>query len=112
VLPAVEERLGEATPALLFQTGEQRAWDNIAVWRIEYRCEYRDGQIDRRLHERAIIAATRPKAIGILQRMHAGFGVARILLYEVRGPLTPAQIAELKEINERKPWMETADERG
>ena len=105
-LPVIEEHIGAPVPALVFETGAEVSWDNIACWRLGYRCRYRDGHIGRRLHVRNVIAATRAKALETLQRMQLGFGVATLLLYEVRGPLTLEQIAELKQLNEEKPWKE------
>lgn len=110
-LPQVIERPGEyAGVALAHMRGEDVPWDMIKVWELTYRCVRVDGRVDHDVDIRRLIALTRSAAVDMLAEWLAGFGVQTILLYHVSGPLTLAEIAELKAINEAKAWKETTTE--
>ncbi len=99
-LPPVVERPEEyAMVRILHERGELLAWDNMAVWELTYRCLYYDGREDVEVDVRQVIAATRAKAITILQQLLVGFGVAQIVLYHVRPPLTREQVADINAVN-------------
>jgi len=91
---------GDETPAIVFDTGEQYSWDNPACWRLEYRCLYESGVQDRRLHVRSIIAATRGRAIETLQELLRWARVRTVELYAARGPMSPEELAFVREANE------------
>jgi hypothetical protein len=79
-------------------TGDEYQWNNIACCEATFRPVYADGTVGEG-QTRSIIAASPDRARRILQVLMAGFGVVKILLYRLRGPLTPAQIARVHDLN-------------
>lgn len=113
-LPPVIERPEEYEGLRMMQlVGELHDPENIAVWELTYRCEYESGLADREVDIRQIIAGKGPegraKAIRMLQEMLAGFGVARILLYDARGPMTVDQVTRIRAMNEELNWIKKVE---
>jgi len=113
-LPEVIERPEEYDGIRLMQlVGEPCDPENIAVWELTYRCEYESGLRDRGVDVRQIIAgkgaAGRAKAIRTLQELMAGFGIARIILYDARGPMTVEQVQEVRAMNEELDWIKKVE---
>jgi len=75
-------------------------WDNPYAWRLEYQAVYDGGVLDSCLKLRAMRGATEVEAIYRLQKLLSGFGVVRVLLWAVRRPMTPAEIEDLRRLNE------------
>lgn len=113
-LPEVIERPEEYDGIRLMQlVGEPYGPENIAVWELTYRCEYESGLRDQGVDVRQIIAgkgdAGRAKAIRTLQELMAGFGIARIILYDARGPMTVEQVQKIRAMNEELDWIKKVE---
>jgi len=113
-LPEVIERPEEYDGIRLMQmVGEPCDPENIAVWEFTYRCEYESGLTDQGVDVRQIIAgkgaAGRAKAIRTLQELMAGFGIARIILYDARGPMTVEQVQKIRAMNEELDWIKKVE---
>lgn len=76
-------------------------WDNPYAWRIEYQAVYEDDILDSCLKLRAMRGASETEAMYRLQKLLAGFGVVRIVLWHVGRPMTASQIEELRQLNLR-----------
>jgi len=75
-------------------------WDNPYAWGIEYQAVYEEGVVDSCLKLRAMRGTTEAEAIYRLQKLLAGFGVLRILLWHVRPPMAVGRIEDLRRLNE------------
>jgi len=96
----VEVPLDETMAELMLLTGDDYSWDNPAVWEAECRCVYPDGSRDQHIQVRRIIAFDRDRAKRVLQVLMSAFKPAKVLMYHLRGPMTPEQIARVKDLNE------------
>jgi len=74
-------------------------WGNPYAWAIEYQCVYDGGALDDAIHGRAMGGASLEEALIRLQRLLAGFGVLRIMLWHVRAPMSSEQMAAVAEAN-------------
>ena len=115
--PEIVERpiMDETMAELVMTTGSEYSWDNPACWKMAFTCGYPDGTADAKVTVRSVIAANRTRAVELLRRLMGGLGISTLFLHYAKGPLTPEEIARIRDLNEEverikkaEPWKDPA----